>query len=68
MSKIKTPETWKHYGEWCPTASLRWSKHGKLEQIWKRVFEECYKGGVVLGGGGFEKEWREVPYDEKAQP
>ena len=53
-------ETWKHFGEWYPTANLRWND-GKLEQIWKRNYEERHPGGVVMGGGGFEKEWREVP-------
>lgn len=54
-------ETWKNYGSWHPTASLRWDEHGNLEQIWRRKFELAYGGGVVMGGNGFEEEWRVVP-------
>lgn len=56
-------KTWKAYGDWYPTASLRWV-NGKLEQVWRRNFEERYAGGVVMGGNGFEKEWRDVPKEE----
>lgn len=53
-------EIWKHYGPWYPTAEMRW-RDGKLEQVWERNYEERHPGGVVMGGGGSEREWREVP-------
>lgn len=59
-------ETWKRYGDWYPTAHLRWDKSGQLEQMWRRNFEEAYAGGVVMGGGGSEKEWRIVPHSDSA--
>jgi hypothetical protein len=60
-----TDGTWKSYGSWHPTAQLRW-RSGKLEQVWRRNFEERHGGGVVMGGGGHEDEWREVPcHDEQ---
>ncbi len=59
-------EFWKAYGEWYPTAALRWGQNGKLEQVWRRNFEERHPGGVVMGSGGFEKEWRDVPQSHGA--
>jgi len=56
------PETWKAFGDWYPTAHMRWGQSGKLEQVWRRNFERRWGGGVVMGGNGFEEEWREVPY------
>jgi len=41
---------------------MRWGQSGKLEQVWRRNFERRWGGGVVMGGNGFEEEWREVPY------
>jgi hypothetical protein len=54
-------ETWKHYGEWQPTARLRWGTNGRLEQVWERHYEERWDGGTVMGGRGVEEEWRQVP-------
>lgn len=53
-------ETWKDYGSWFPTSYLRWN-NGKLEQVWRRFYEDRHDGGIVMGGGGHEDEWREVP-------
>lgn len=61
-------ETWKHYGPWYPTAHLRWGQSGKLEQIWRRNFEERHADGVVMGvEAGHEAEWREVPSPSSQQ-
>ena len=57
------PETWKNYGPWHPTAELRW-RSGKLEQVWRRNYEEAYCGGIVMGDNGAETEWRVVQADE----
>jgi hypothetical protein len=54
-------ETWKAYGEWYPTARLRWTENGQLQQTWRRDYERRWGGGVVMGGNGFEEEWRDVP-------
>lgn len=53
-------DTWKNYGPWFPTAELRWALNGELEQVWRRNFELAYAGGIVMGGNGFETEWRSV--------
>lgn len=58
MTEIKI---WKDYGEWYPTAQMRWGQRGNLEQVWRRNFEEHHPGGTVMGGNGFEEEWRDVP-------
>jgi hypothetical protein len=58
-------DTWKAYGEWYPTAILRWGHHGKLEQVWRRNFELRHPSGVVMGGNGFEDEWRDVPTEQR---
>lgn len=52
---------WKSYGDWYPTARLRWGESGKLEQVWRRNFETRHPGGVVMSGNGHEEEWRDVP-------
>lgn len=52
--------TWKEYERWYPTAQLRW-RDGRLEQVWRRNYELRHPGGVVMGGNGYEEEWRDVP-------
>ena len=54
-------ETWKDYGNWFPTAYLRWGESGKLEQTWRRMYETRHAGGIVMGGHGMEEEWRDIP-------
>ena len=55
-------ETWKAYGEWFPTAHLRLDRNDRIEQKWRRNFELCHPGGVVMGGNGHEEEWRYLPH------
>lgn len=52
--------------DWYVMGQLRWSKYGKLQQLWRRDTTEyrCYNGNPTPRKcDGYETEWRDVPIE-----